>query len=62
MEKTKKKRRGPGRPPVSAELRRDRRLDDVRFSASELAFLRDLAAKSGFRWSDYVRRKLGITA
>ena len=58
MARTKRRPKKLGRPPVSDEDRRDRRLDDVRFSARELAGFKAQAAKAGLRWSDFVRLKL----
>lgn len=49
-----------GRPPLPAGKRRDQRLNDVRFSASELALLKRRAAESGQRWTTWVRARLGL--
>jgi hypothetical protein len=50
-----------GRPRLPDEKRKDKRLDDVRFSAEELAKIRAVAAKSGESWSAWVRRRLGLS-
>lgn len=60
MKKTLKKKRKPGRPVMDENTRRDKRLDDVRFSAGELARLKSVALKAGQRWSDWVRGRLGL--
>lgn len=49
-----------GRPKLPAEKVKDRRLDDVRFSALELASLKERAAAAGVPWSAWVRGRLGL--
>lgn len=58
-EKKSRKKQRLGRPPIDPELVRDQRLD-VRFSRPEIARLKSLAEKSGQRWSDWVRVRLGV--
>lgn len=58
--KRKKPKNPGGRPKVDERLRLSRRLDDVRFSEADLERLKNEAAKSGLRWSDFVRGKLGL--
>lgn len=48
-----------GRPAIDPGLVRDQRLD-VRFARGEIAALKERAAKAGYRWSDWVRVKLGL--
>ena len=65
MSKVKKKpvrkvKRPPGRPPKPDHQRKDRWLNDVRFSAEELDMLRARAADSGLTWTEFVRGKLGL--
>jgi hypothetical protein len=64
MEKSRKKvadkPKRSGRPPLPPESRKDRRLDDVRFSAAELAALRARAESAGLTWSEWVRSRLGV--
>jgi hypothetical protein len=61
MAKTRKKPAKGGRPPLPDGQRRDKRLDDVRFSARELARARAMAATAGLPWSLWVRRQLGVS-
>jgi predicted DNA binding CopG/RHH family protein len=50
-----------GRPPLPDGQRRDKRLDDVRFSAGELSRAKAMAAAAGLPWSLWVRRRLGVS-
>jgi hypothetical protein len=61
MAKTRKKPAKSGRPPLPDGQRRDKRLDDVRFSARELALAKAAAEACGVPWSLWVRRRLGVS-
>jgi hypothetical protein len=53
--KTKKKRRGPGRPPVASAKRRGARVT-LRFTSTELAQLQRLADIWGVKVGEALRR------
>ncbi len=60
MKKLRKKPRKQGRPPLPEGTARDKRLDDVRFSASELAQMKTYARSVGQTWTEWVRTTLGL--
>lgn len=60
MKKLMEKAETRGRPPLPEEGRRTRRLDDVRFTAAEIAILKSRAADSGLSYSAWVRKRLGL--
>lgn len=59
--KAKKKRRGPGRPPVASTKRRGARVT-LRFTSKELAQLQRLADSWGVRVGEALRRCFATVA
>jgi hypothetical protein len=55
-----KKKPKIGRPTLPDIDRKDKKLDDVRFSTKELAVLKARAEAAGKSWTDWVRQRLGL--